>query len=47
MSTPTQMKAVVAGDNKTAKIDNDVPVPKLDKGEVLIKVEAVTLNPTE
>ena len=47
MSTPTQMKAIVAGDDKTARLDNNIPVPKLEKGEILVKVEAVTLNPTE
>lgn len=47
MSAPTTMKAVVAVEGKTVKVASNVAVPKLEKGEVLIKVEALTLNPTE
>jgi NADPH:quinone reductase-like Zn-dependent oxidoreductase len=47
MSVPTQMKAIVAGDDKTSRLDTNVAVPQLEKGEILIKVEAVTLNPTD
>lgn len=41
------MKACVAAEGKTAKVVSDKPVPKCDDGEILVKVEAVTLNPTE
>lgn len=47
MSTQNVMKAVITTDSKTAKLASDVAVPKLKQGEILIKVEAVTLNPTE
>lgn len=47
MSTPTVMKAIITTASKTAKLASDVAVPKLSKGEVLVKVDAVTLNPTE
>lgn len=47
MTVPSQMKAIVAADDKTAKVAEGVAVPKPGKGEILVKVEAVTLNPTE
>lgn len=47
MSAPEVMKAVVAAEGKTAKVASNVTVPTLAKGEILVKVEAITLNPTE
>jgi NADPH:quinone reductase-like Zn-dependent oxidoreductase len=47
MSAPDVMKAIITTDSKTAKLASDVALPKLNKGEILVKVEAVTLNPTE
>lgn len=41
------MKAIVASDDHTAKLESNVDVPKLEKGEILIENAAVTLNPTE
>jgi NADPH:quinone reductase-like Zn-dependent oxidoreductase len=47
MSSPDVMRAIITTASKTAKLASDVAVPKLLKGEILVKVEAVTLNPTE
>lgn len=47
MSTPTQQKALLllshAGSYEVANVD----VPKVEAGEVLVRVEAATLNPTD
>ena len=41
------MKAVVVSDSKTVRVESSVAVPTPATGEILVKVEAVTLNPTE
>lgn len=46
MSVPTQMKALLSAEGKTAK-EEEISVPKPNQEEILIKNEAVTLNPTE
>lgn len=46
MSLPTQMKALITAEGKTVKVQ-DTPVPKPTEEEILVKNEAITLNPTE
>ena len=40
------MKGVYMEDEKTCKY-GDLPIPPLKKGQVLIKVEAAPLNPSD
>ena len=40
------MKALVVQADKTAKVQ-EVPVPEIDEWEILVKVVAVALNPTD
>ncbi len=46
MEKQDTMKAVYMEDSKTLKY-GDLPIPKLKKGQVLIKVEAAPLNPSD
>lgn len=46
MSVPNQMKALISAEGKTASVQ-ETSVPKPTEEEILIKNEAVTLNPTE
>ncbi|RSH86775.1 uncharacterized protein EHS24_005047 [Apiotrichum porosum] len=43
---PATMRAMVQGDGDQAAIQ-EVPVPKLDEGDVLVKVDYASLNPTD
>ncbi|GJE87551.1 zinc-binding alcohol dehydrogenase family protein [Phanerochaete sordida] len=43
---PTTMKALISQPDKTAKVES-VPVPEIGDDEVLVKVVAVALNPTD
>ncbi|KAF8596207.1 GroES-like protein [Ceratobasidium sp. AG-I] len=44
ISVPQTMKAVIVQEGKTTKVEN-IPVPALEKNEVLIKVNSIALNP--
>ncbi|GCF00303.1 hypothetical protein ZYGM_001306 [Zygosaccharomyces mellis] len=46
MSIPTNMQAVVIGDSEAVVKDN-VPLPPVKEGQVLIKTLAVAVNPTD
>lgn len=46
MSVPTQMKALITAEGKTVKVQ-ETSIPKPSEEEILIKNEAITLNPTE
>ena len=46
MTVPSQMKALITAEGKTAKVQ-EVAVPKITDEEILVEVQAVTLNPTE
>lgn len=46
MSIPETMKAIVVQDGGKIAIE-ERPVPSLTKNEVLVKVKAVSQNPTE
>jgi len=46
MSTPQKMKAVVVTEDHWIKVE-EVEVPKLQRGEVLVKVHVSGLNPTD
>ena len=41
------MRAIVIEDYGKAKLANDIPIPKLRDGYVLVKPKAVALNPTD
>ena len=43
---PQTMKALVIGNDETASV-KEVPVPVIDDDEILVKVVAVALNPTD
>ena len=42
---PKEMKAVIVQGNTSASV-KEVPVPKPEMGQILVKVEDVALNPT-
>lgn len=42
---PKEMKAVIVQGNASATV-KEVPVPKPELGQILVKVEDVALNPT-
>ncbi|ETS64856.1 hypothetical protein PaG_00825 [Moesziomyces aphidis] len=46
MSLPAKMRALVTVEGKKAEV-KEVPVPSLDADEILVRVKAVTLNPTD
>ena len=46
MSLPAKMRALVTVEGKKAEV-KEVPVPSLDTDEILVRVKAVTLNPTD
>ncbi len=46
MSIPTKMQALVTVEGKKTAL-KEIPVPTLDKDEILIRTTAVTLNPTD
>lgn len=46
MSVPSMMQALVTVEGNKAEV-KQVPVPSLDKDEILIRTTAVTLNPTD
>lgn len=46
MSLPSKMKALVTVEDKKAEV-KEVPVPTLDKDEILVRTLAITINPTD
>lgn len=48
MSIPSKMKALITEETKTAKVE-EIPVPEIDDDDddVLVKTEAIALNPTD
>ncbi|WOO80855.1 Protein TOXD [Vanrija pseudolonga] len=47
MSLPTTMKALVGNQTNDGSLVKEVPVPKLNDGDVLVKVAYVSQNPTD
>ncbi|TKY85689.1 hypothetical protein EX895_005229 [Sporisorium graminicola] len=46
MSLPSKMKALVTVEGHTTQVQ-EVPLPSLDKDEILVRTLAVTINPTD
>lgn len=46
MTIPSKMKALITEETKTAKVE-EIPVPEIDDDDVLVKTEAIALNPTD
>lgn len=40
------MKALITEETKTVKVE-EIPVPEIDENDVLVKNEAIALNPTD